>query len=49
MDTLLVITKSFTTVYFFLIFCGILFWTLRGKNKKSWKGIRIYRFRKIEM
>lgn len=40
MDTLLVITKSFTTVYFFLIFCGILFWTLRGKNKKKLEGYK---------
>lgn len=35
MDELLIITKSFTTVYFFLIFCGILFWTLRKKNKEK--------------
>ncbi|MDO8445205.1 MAG: cbb3-type cytochrome c oxidase subunit 3 [Deltaproteobacteria bacterium] len=40
MDELLVITKSFTTVYFFLIFCGILFWTLRGKNKEKLEEYR---------
>lgn len=40
MDELLVITKSFTTVYFFLIFCGILFWTLRGKNKEKLEGYK---------
>ena len=40
MDELLVITKSFTTVYFFLIFCGILFWTLRRKNKEKLEGYK---------
>lgn len=40
MDELLIITKSFTTVYFFLIFCGILFWTLRGKNREKLEGYR---------
>ncbi|HLB05807.1 MAG TPA: cbb3-type cytochrome c oxidase subunit 3 [Thermodesulfobacteriota bacterium] len=38
MEELLILTKSFTTVYFFLIFCGILFWTLRGKNKEKLEG-----------
>ena len=40
MDELLIITKSFTTVYFFLIFCGILFWTLRKKNKEKLESYR---------
>lgn len=40
MDELLIITKSFATVYFFLIFCGILFWTLRGKNREKLEGYR---------
>jgi len=35
MEDILLITKSFTTVYFFLIFCGIIFWTLRKKNKEK--------------
>lgn len=42
MEELLIITKSFTTVYFFVIFCGILYWTLRKKNKEkleSYKNI----------
>ncbi len=40
MEELLILTKSFTTVYFFLIFCGILFWTLRGKNKEKLEGYK---------
>lgn len=40
MEELLILTKSFTTVYFFLIFCGILFWTLRGKNKEKLESYR---------
>lgn len=40
MDELLIITKSFTTVYFFLVFCGILYWTLRRKNREKLEGYR---------
>ncbi len=40
MEELLILTKSLTTVYFFLIFCGILFWTLRGKNKEKLEGYK---------
>lgn len=40
MEGLLVITKSFTTVYYFFIFCGILFWALRGKNKEKLEKYR---------
>lgn len=40
MEEILILTKSFVTVYFFLIFCGILFWTLRGKNKEKLEGYK---------
>jgi len=41
-ETLLYITKSSVLVYFFLIFCGIIFWTFRTGNKE-----RFERYRKI--
>lgn len=32
-DMIWIISKQFALIYFFIIFCGILFWAFRGKNK----------------
>ena len=37
MEKLLIWTKASTLVYFFLIYCGVLFWVFRGKNKKKFE------------
>ncbi|MCK4846664.1 MAG: cbb3-type cytochrome c oxidase subunit 3 [Deltaproteobacteria bacterium] len=37
MEDLLIFTKAGALVYFFLIYCAILFWVFRGKNKTKFE------------
>ena len=37
MEKLLILTKASTLVYFFLIYCGVLYWVFRKKNKKKFE------------
>ena len=45
MEELLVTTKSAVLVYFFLIYCVVLFWVLRRKNRDRLESHRYIPFR----
>ncbi|MBI5642495.1 MAG: cbb3-type cytochrome c oxidase subunit 3 [Deltaproteobacteria bacterium] len=40
MEEYVIYSKSFLLVYFFIIYCAILFWALRKKNKKRLEGLK---------
>ena len=37
MEKLLILTKASSLVYFFLIYCGVLYWVFRKKNKSRFE------------
>lgn len=39
-ETILMFTKSFSLVWFFAIFAGVLFWTFRKKNRDRLESYR---------
>ncbi|HHL39227.1 MAG TPA: cbb3-type cytochrome c oxidase subunit 3 [Deltaproteobacteria bacterium] len=45
MEEIVIMSKSAATVYFFLVYCAILFWVLRGKNRKRLEEHRHIPFR----
>lgn len=45
MEWLLTLTKTFALVLFFSFYCGVIYWTMRKKNRKSLEELRNIPFR----